>query len=91
VDTLRHEVMALVTKHADQLGRQCLVQNTAGGFGIALITACHRAVLDMLPSTVAQFLDVGDERRVGFGIGHFDALRENEARWNVLSRREIPP
>lgn len=74
VDALRHEVVAFVTKHADQFGRQRLIQNAAGSVGVAQITACHRAVLDMLPSTVAQLLDVGDERRVGFGIGHSGAL-----------------
>src|SRR5450631_2294185 len=64
VDALGHEIMALVTQHADNLRRQRFVEKLDRGFGIAAVARGHRAFLDVLARALAQGLYVGEKWRV---------------------------
>src|SRR2546429_2357613 len=57
----RHEVMALVAQHANDLGRQRGVEDLDRRFGVAAVAIGHSAAGDVLPRPLAQRLDVGQE------------------------------
>src|SRR6185295_11623954 len=62
VDALRHEVVALVTEHADDLRCKRLVQQPQHHPAVGVVPGSHRALRDVLPGPLAQGLDVGEER-----------------------------
>ena len=72
VDALRHEVVALVAQHADDLGRERLVEQPHHRLAVGAVAGRHRALLDVLAGAAAQFLDVGQERLRG--RAHFVVL-----------------
>jgi hypothetical protein len=59
---LRHEIVALVTEHADDLRCKRLVQQPQHHAAVGVVAGSHRALRDVLPGPLAQRLDVGEER-----------------------------
>src|SRR5438093_8739070 len=57
----RHEVMALVAQHANDLGRQRGIEDLDRRFGVAAVAFGYGAAGDMLPRPLAQRLDVSQE------------------------------
>jgi hypothetical protein len=53
-----HEVVALVAQHADQFGRQRFIEQTQHFFAVGAVAFGHCAVFDMLPSALAQGLNI---------------------------------
>jgi hypothetical protein len=65
--------MALIAKNTNDFGRQCLVENLAGEFGIAAIPLGDRAILDMMACPFTDRFDVheeGDALYLHFVIPH---------------------
>ena len=63
VNSLRHEVVALVAQHAHDLGGERLVQDLAHRRRVGSVAGRDRAFLDVLARTLAQRLYVGQEWR----------------------------
>src|SRR5438128_2471916 len=57
----RHEVMALVAQHANELGRQRGIEDRDRRFGVAAIAFGHGAAGNVSPRALAQRLDDGQE------------------------------
>src|SRR5260221_7138931 len=70
VDTLGHEVVALVAQRADDLGGERLVQQLVHHATVGVIPGSHRTFADVLPGPLAQRGDVGEE-----SPGHLPLLR----------------
>src|ERR1700719_4421200 len=64
MNTLGHEIVALVSQHTDNLGRECLVEDLDRGFGVAAVARRYGAVLDVLARSLAQCFYVGEKRLV---------------------------
>jgi len=62
---LGHEVMTVVTQHADVLGGQRIVQQMDDGLAVGVVGIGDRAVLDVPARIVAQGLAVADAGRMG--------------------------
>jgi hypothetical protein len=67
VDARRHEVLSLVSEHADYFSRQCFVQNANNRLAIGTVTLGDSALLDVPPSTVAKRFDVAQKRLLCHG------------------------
>ena len=59
VDTSCHEVVAAVAQHADDLGRQCLVEQLEHMGPVGAVASGDCAVLGVLARLLAQGLDQG--------------------------------
>jgi hypothetical protein len=67
MNTLGHEIVALVSKHTNDLGRERFVEDLDRGLGVATVTRRYGAFLDVLARSLAQCLYVGEKRRVFHG------------------------
>jgi hypothetical protein len=61
MNTAGHEVVTSIAKDTDDLGRQCLVQDSHCGLKIRLIALCDGTLLDMLASAQPECFNVGKE------------------------------
>jgi hypothetical protein len=68
---------AMKWQHADDLGRERLVQDLHDDLGVGAIALGDGAALDVLAGAPAQGLDVGEKRLllVGLGLLHGALLR----------------
>src|SRR5471030_110998 len=73
VDARGHVVMALVAQHADDLGRQRVVQQLDGGVDVAAVGLGDGTLLDVFARPALDLFDVGEERR-GLWICHLVLL-----------------
>src|SRR6266568_2379237 len=62
MDPLRGDGVELVPQHADQLGRQRVVEELEGGRDVSFVVAGDGAFVHVLPCPPAQLLHVHDER-----------------------------
>ena len=58
VDAARHEVVAPVTQHANDLGRQRIVEQLHHGVPVGCVALGYRAFFDVLARALAELLDV---------------------------------
>src|ERR1700687_622307 len=72
MNTLGHEIVALVSKHTDDLGRERFVEDLDRGLGVAAVTRRYGASLDVLARSLAQCFYVGEKRRVFHGCSLVD-------------------
>ena len=64
MNTLGHEIVALVSQHTNNLRRKRFVENLDRGFSVAAVSRRHGTVLDMLARALAQCLYIGEKWRV---------------------------
>ena len=62
MDAVRHEIVAFVAEHADDLGREGLVQDPHDDLGVGAVALGNGAALDVLARAAADRLDVGQKR-----------------------------
>ena len=61
VNAGRHEVVVHVAQHADNLGRQRVVQNRDGLIDVAFIGVGYRAFFNLLRGALTDFFHIGHE------------------------------
>ena len=69
IDSACHEVVSLVTQHADDLGRECFVQEFDNRIAVRRVSFGNRALFDVFASALAQRLNVGKKRFTGHRLG----------------------
>jgi hypothetical protein len=67
MDAARHEVMAPVAQHADELGCQGVIEKRQHHVAIGGVAHGDGAFIDVLPGAHAQGRDVGENRRAVHG------------------------
>jgi hypothetical protein len=53
--------MTFVSQHANNLCRQCLIQQLYNSFAVGAVALSHSSILDVLPGTFAQSFDVSEK------------------------------
>src|SRR5215510_2006606 len=61
VDSSRHEIMASIPEHTDNLSCQRLVQKFHNSFTICAVSFCDSTILDVLSGAIAQSFDISEK------------------------------
>ena len=75
MDALRHEVVAPVAQHADQLGGERVVELLEHRLAVGAVAGGHRALVEVLAGALAQGLNVGQKAGLVHGnLGDFSSV-----------------